>query len=67
VNARRSRVVELVHREVAAEPQVALEYVAVVAADSFRPLDRLRGEIVVPLAARVGRVRLLDNFRTRVD
>ena len=61
------RVVELVHREVAAEPQVALEYVAVVAADSFRPLDRLRGEIVVPLAARVGRVRLLDAFRTRVD
>jgi pantoate--beta-alanine ligase len=60
-------VVELVRREVAAEPAVELEYVAAVAADSFRPLDRLSGEIVVPLAARVGRVRLLDNFRTRVD
>ncbi|MCM2268790.1 MAG: pantoate--beta-alanine ligase [Thermoanaerobaculia bacterium] len=61
------RVVERVRREVAAEPGVTLEYVAAVAADSFRPLDRLAGEIVVPLAARVGRVRLLDNFRTRVD
>jgi len=62
-----ARVVELVRREVAAQPAVALEYVAAVAADSFRPLDRLAGEVVVPLAARVGRVRLLDNFRTRVD
>jgi len=52
---------------VGAEPGVALEYAAAVAADSFHPLDRLAGEVVVPLAARVGPVRLLDNFRIRVD
>jgi len=62
-----SRLAALVRREVAAEPRVELEYVAAVAADSFRPLDRLTGEIVVPLAARIGSIRLLDNFRTRVD
>jgi pantoate--beta-alanine ligase len=62
-----ARLAALVRREVAAEPRVALEYVAAVAADSFRPLARLTGELVVPLAAQVGSIRLLDNFRTRVD
>jgi pantoate--beta-alanine ligase len=61
------RVAETVRREVAAEPLVALEYVGAVAADSFHPVDPLAGEVVVPLAARVGTTRLLDNFRLRVD
>jgi pantoate--beta-alanine ligase len=62
-----ARVAEIVRREVAREPLVALEYVGAVAADSFRPVDPLAGEIVVPVAARVGSIRLLDNFRLRVD
>jgi pantothenate synthetase len=43
------------------------EYAAVVAADSFRPLERLEGEIVLPVAARAGATRLIDNLRLRVD
>lgn len=61
------RVVETVREQIGRDERLQLEYVAVVSADSFLPLDRLSGEVVVPLAARVGRVRLLDNFRTRVD
>ena len=52
---------------VAAEPRVQLQYAAAVAADSFRPLERLAGDVVVPIAARVGAVRLLDNLHVRVD
>jgi pantoate--beta-alanine ligase len=62
-----ARVAGIVRAEVAREPLVALEYVGAVAAESFRPVDPLAGEIVVPLAARVGSTRLLDNFRLRVD
>ena len=61
------RVAAAVRETVAAEPALELQYVAVVAADSFQPLARLAGEVVVPLAARVGATRLLDNFRVRVD
>jgi pantoate--beta-alanine ligase len=52
---------------IAGEPAVALEYAAVVAADSFQPVDRIAGEIVVPLAARLGSTRLIDNLRLRVE
>jgi pantoate--beta-alanine ligase len=56
-----------IREAVASEPGVRLEYAAAVTADSFQPLEELTGEIVVPVAARVGSVRLLDNFRARVD
>jgi len=61
------RLAALIRRTVGEEPGVELEYAAAVAADSFQPLDRLSGEVVVPIAARVGTTRLLDNFRIRVD
>ena len=62
------RVFALIRAVVATEPAVELEYAAVVAGDSFRRIDRIdrvNGEVVVPLAARVGATRLLDNFRLR--
>jgi pantoate--beta-alanine ligase len=37
------------------------EYLALVASDSLRPVDRIDGEILVALAARVGPARLIDN------
>jgi pantoate--beta-alanine ligase len=48
--------------ERAMEPYgVEPEYLALVAADSLQPVDRLDGEILVALAARVGPARLIDN------
>jgi pantoate--beta-alanine ligase len=61
------RVVEGIRAEIAAEPSVELEYAAVVGADDFRPRAEITGEIVVPVAARLGATRLLDNFRFRVN
>lgn len=37
------------------------EYLALVASDTLQPVDHLDGEILVALAARVGRARLIDN------
>jgi pantoate--beta-alanine ligase len=37
------------------------EYLALVASDSLQPVDRIDGEILVALAARVGPARLIDN------
>jgi pantoate--beta-alanine ligase len=61
------KVVAALHRVVAEEPTVELQYAAVVAGDSFRTLQRLEGEVVVPIAARIGTTRLLDNIRLRLD
>ena len=64
---RAEAVVESIRGDVAAEPLVELEYAAVVDAETFGPLDRIAGDIVVPVAARVGATRLLDNLRLRVE
>lgn len=51
-------------RVLAEEPSAEVEYAEVVDGETFRPLERLpfAGRIVLPLAVRVGGVRLIDNL-----
>ncbi len=65
---RRSDVIEAGVRDlVAAQPLVALEYVEVRDARTLEPRDALDGEVVLAVAAQVGRARLIDNVVLRVD
>jgi pantoate--beta-alanine ligase len=52
-------------RELSSEPGADAEYADVVDAESFQPLDRLpeTGRVVLPVAAWVGGVRLIDNLQ----
>jgi pantoate--beta-alanine ligase len=43
------------------EPDVELEYVALVEPDGFEPVERAEAGQVLAVAARVGRTRLIDN------
>jgi len=52
---------------VADEPQVALEYAEVRDARTLEPVVALAGEVVIAVAAQVGRARLIDNVVLRVD
>jgi pantoate--beta-alanine ligase len=61
------RLVATIRETVAAEPLVRLEYAAVVGAEDFRPRERAEGDVVVPVAARLGNTRLLDNLHLRVE
>jgi pantoate--beta-alanine ligase len=42
--------------------EVREEYVAIVDADRLQPVRTVRGHVLVAVAARVGRARLIDNF-----
>ncbi len=42
------------------------EYLALVDPDSFQPLDRVDGRVLVVVAARVGTTRLIDNSLTEI-
>lgn len=60
----------VVANTVTAEPAVRLEYCEVVDADDLGPvtaIDQTDAGVVVALAARVGRARLIDNVAVRVD
>lgn len=55
-----------VRRRVVAElkrhPGVATEYVSVVDAKTLVPVKRVRGRVLIAVAARVGKARLIDNL-----
>jgi pantoate--beta-alanine ligase len=57
----------VLREEVAGEPLARLEYAEVVDAESFQPVETLAGRVVLPIAARVGRTRLIDNVQLAVD
>jgi pantoate--beta-alanine ligase len=49
------------------EPLARVEYAEVVDAETFAPVDALHGELVLPLAVRIGGTRLIDNIRLAVE
>ena len=61
------RVLNLIRETVAAESLISLDYAAVVNAETLEPLDRIRGGVLIPIAARVGTTRLIDNVILTVE
>jgi pantoate--beta-alanine ligase len=57
----------LVREQVGSEPLVALEYGEVRDAQTLEPVVELSGEVVLAVAARVGRARLIDNIVMQID
>lgn len=51
---------------ISGEGRAELQYAEVVDAATFQPLTRIAGEVVLPVAARFGTTRLIDNFRLEV-
>jgi pantoate--beta-alanine ligase len=49
------------------EPLARVEYAEVVDAETFQPVETLRGRLVLPLAVRVGGTRLIDNLQIAVE
>lgn len=57
-----ARLAAAIRREWAGYPLVREDYVAVVDAATLEPVARVRGRVLVAVAARVGPARLIDNF-----
>ena len=60
-------VLKLIRETLAKEPLVVLDYAAVVSAETLEPVDPLRGQVLVPLAARLGATRLIDNVILKLE
>lgn len=57
----------VVANAVTAEQRVRLEYAEVVSAGDLAPLERVEGDVLVAVAARAGKARLIDNVTLRVE
>lgn len=55
----------LLHETLCEEPRARVDYAEVVDARTFRPVERLEGELILPIAVRIGETRLIDNLRVR--
>lgn len=53
---------DVLRATVASEPPAKLDYAEIVDADSFEPVDFLRGDCLILIAARIGSTRLIDNM-----
>jgi pantoate--beta-alanine ligase len=62
-----ARLREMMVRRVKTAPAAVLDYAAVVDADTLRPLEHLRGEVLLALAVKFGGTRLIDNMTIAVD
>ncbi|KPL00911.1 MAG: pantoate--beta-alanine ligase [candidate division Zixibacteria bacterium SM23_73_3] len=49
------------------QPLAKLDYIAVTDASSLGLLKKLKGEVLISLAVRFGKVRLIDNIKIRVN
>jgi pantoate--beta-alanine ligase len=56
------RVKEAMAAHITAVPGAAIDYAEVVTADTLRPTDRLRGQVMLAVAVRFGSTRLIDNM-----
>jgi pantoate--beta-alanine ligase len=49
------------------EPLARIDYAEVVDAQTFQPVTKLSGRVVLPLAVRIGATRLIDNFQLSIE
>jgi pantoate--beta-alanine ligase len=58
---------ELSRGMIVATPGAVLDYATIVDFDTLRPLDRLRGKVLIALAVYFGTTRLIDNVLIDVN
>lgn len=61
-----SRLKQAMQRLIDKYPAVRIDYIDIVDARTLAPKATLAGEVLIALAANIGRVRLIDNARVRV-
>jgi len=57
-----SRILDEMDGILRSEPLVRMDYVQICDADTLREVDRIEGDVVVALAAYLGKTRLIDNL-----
>jgi pantoate--beta-alanine ligase len=58
----RARIRNLIEKH----PLAKLEYIAITDAHTLEPLKKLKGEVLISLAARFGKARLIDNIQIKI-
>ncbi len=61
-----SKIVSKMNKLIDKQPLAEIDYIAITDADSLELLNRLKAEILISLAVRFGKTRLIDNIKIKV-
>ena len=61
------KLIQALKAPIATAPDARLDYAAIVAFETLRPVERLHGQVLVALAVHFGSTRLIDNILLKVD
>jgi pantoate--beta-alanine ligase len=62
-----SKIVSKMNKLIDKQPLAEIDYIAITDAHSLELLNRLKGEILISLAVRFGKTRLIDNIKLKVS
>ena len=60
-------VAESIEKRIGAVPDAVIDYVEVVSSDDLTPISILEGEILIALAVKFGKTRLIDNLQLKIS
>ena len=61
-----TRITSAMREKIDARLKAEIDYISIVDAEQLQPLEEVKGEILIALAARVSKVRLIDNIMLSV-
>ena len=61
------RIVSRMKSLIRKQPSADLDYIAITDTRTLEPLNRLKGEVLISLAVRFGKARLIDNITVKAD
>ncbi len=62
----KAQLMDMIVSNIKSEPLAEIDYIEIVDAKTFRAIDTLEGDILIALAVRFGKTRLIDNLRLEV-
>lgn len=57
----------LIREMIAGKKRAKIDYVSIVDGESLRPLSKLKGKVLIALAVKIGKARLIDNLLISID
>ncbi|UCB53473.1 MAG: pantoate--beta-alanine ligase, partial [Candidatus Zixiibacteriota bacterium] len=62
-----SRIISRMKNLIRKQPSAKVDYIAITDYRTLEPLNRLKGEVLISLAVRFGKARLIDNIKMKVN
>ncbi|QEK12877.1 pantoate--beta-alanine ligase [Crassaminicella thermophila] len=61
------KIKDFIIKNISNEPMANIDYVEVVSAENLEDIKKLQGDVLIALAVKIGKTRLIDNIRIKIS